>query len=273
MKQFVRVLVSLYACAQTVAQSVALIPGSQRDSHDCVLDAGYEWCESAQACQRPWELPCEALQTETCPDSCVSIPCPPLPPQSVHCSVVQAATDSCGCAIACPTFKCQSTVAAQGESCGGYMVPEMARNCGSGLECVSDSRLPDAPGVCMPMCAYDRDQNGRCIEPQTPPVVIAHNCVSWYDGCNTCFVHEGNIQGCSMMMCFTQNEPYCQAFSTAALEIGDLCYRYCEDGSQSFVDMRAQCPQSSQCVAQDTASVSYDACNQNAYTCQSIIGH
>ena len=38
--------------------------GSQVDEHNCVLDGGYEWCESAQECQRPWESPCISMDME-----------------------------------------------------------------------------------------------------------------------------------------------------------------------------------------------------------------
>ena len=40
------------------------------------------------------------------------------------------------------------------------------------------------------------------------------NCTSWYDGCNTCMVRDGIIGGCTKMMCFTQNEPYCKEYAS-----------------------------------------------------------
>ena len=33
----------------------SIVPGSQQDSHNCVSDGGYQWCESTQTCIRPWE--------------------------------------------------------------------------------------------------------------------------------------------------------------------------------------------------------------------------
>ena len=45
------------------------------------------------------------------------------------------------------------------------------------------------------------------------PNIIPTNCASWYDGCNTCSVINGNIGGCTMMMCFRQGNPYCQSFN------------------------------------------------------------
>lgn len=33
--------------------------GGDRDSHDCIISAGYSWCENKQKCLRPWEEACE----------------------------------------------------------------------------------------------------------------------------------------------------------------------------------------------------------------------
>ena len=33
--------------------------GGQRDSNDCLIGAGYIWCESLQSCIRQWETPCD----------------------------------------------------------------------------------------------------------------------------------------------------------------------------------------------------------------------
>jgi hypothetical protein len=41
--------------------------GSSHDDHGCVSDGGYQWCESAGACIRPWmTCPCP------CPCACTS---------------------------------------------------------------------------------------------------------------------------------------------------------------------------------------------------------
>jgi hypothetical protein len=47
-------------------------------------------------------------------------------------------------------------------------------------------------------------------EPARP--TIPAGCVSWHDGCNTCMVQDGQISGCTMMMCFQQTTPHCLAF-------------------------------------------------------------
>jgi hypothetical protein len=41
---------------------------------------------------------------------------------------------------------------------------------------------------------------------------IPNNCISWFDGCNTCSVNNGKIGGCTMMMCFQQGTPECRAY-------------------------------------------------------------
>ena len=41
---------------------------------------------------------------------------------------------------------------------------------------------------------------------------IPLNCDSWYDGCNTCRVSNGIINGCTRVMCFREDTPYCLNF-------------------------------------------------------------
>ncbi len=47
-------------------------------------------------------------------------------------------------------------------------------------------------------------------EPSTVPT----NCISWYDGCNTCSVNNGNLGGCTRMMCFRQDIPRCVQYQS-----------------------------------------------------------
>ena len=46
------------------------------------------------------------------------------------------------------------------------------------------------------------------------PNIIPQNCISWYDGCNTCRVNNGVIGACTRMMCFQEEEPYCISSSS-----------------------------------------------------------
>ncbi len=40
------------------------------------------------------------------------------------------------------------------------------------------------------------------------------NCVSYYDGCNTCRVDRGVIGGCTRLMCFREDSPRCLQYDT-----------------------------------------------------------
>lgn len=40
------------------------------------------------------------------------------------------------------------------------------------------------------------------------------NCVSYYDGCNTCRVNNGRLSGCTRMMCFREDSPRCLQYDT-----------------------------------------------------------
>eukprot|EP00497_Spongosphaera_streptacantha_P000186 TRINITY_DN111_c0_g1_i7.p1 TRINITY_DN111_c0_g1~~TRINITY_DN111_c0_g1_i7.p1 ORF type:complete len:189 (+),score=31.96 TRINITY_DN111_c0_g1_i7:37-567(+) len=35
------------------------------------------------------------------------------------------------------------------------------------------------------------------------------DCLSWYDGCNTCRCNAGKVAACTYMFCVTKNKPYC----------------------------------------------------------------
>ena len=53
------------------------------------------------------------------------------------------------------------------------------------------------------------------IAPQNiDPNTIPSTCVSWFDGCNTCRVNNGQLGGCTRMMCFREDVPYCLQYAT-----------------------------------------------------------
>jgi hypothetical protein len=112
-----------------------------------------------------------------------------------------------------------------------------------------------------------------------PPIPqIPKNCLTWYDGCNTCSVLNGELQGCTMMMCFTENDPYCQTFTNNDLRLHDICYRFCEDGSQNQINRRDGCPIGTECSSlkerNQVSMVAFDSCGQRAHTCNLInTGH
>ena len=343
----------------TIVQSQLMVPGSQRDEHNCILDGGYSWCESAQQCQRPWEQSCHEkvkevdyceqsnIQTchmacdepkcpveecamrirnccdytcvarsidETvheCPDECPQpAPCP-MPMINVNCHYVQPVIDHCGCVSGCGSIDCSSIpVSGEGGTCRSYMMEGMIHHCLSGLECVNTMgpMIADAPGTCQPICETSRDDWGnciesgcnswfdgcntcdlidesctekvcherkesRCLESDSENNDIPSNCLTWYDGCNTCTVNNGEIQGCTMMYCFTINEPYCQTFTRNQLIIGDICYRFCEDGSQNSIDRQNDCPSGSECLSDNPSMISFDSCGSRAKRCIPSNGH
>ena len=43
---------------------------------------------------------------------------------------------------------------------------------------------------------------------------IPQSCATWFDGCNTCQVINGQIRGCTRMMCFREENPYCTQFQS-----------------------------------------------------------
>ena len=51
--------------------------------------------------------------------------------------------------------------------------------------------------------------------PSNNPHNIPSTCVSWYDGCNNCQVTNGQLRGCTRMMCFRMDNPRCTRFETS----------------------------------------------------------
>lgn len=204
--------------------------GSQRDEHNCVSDGGYKWCDSTQSCVRPWMTPCPEITVDT-----------PVNRETVFCPTSGLQM----CRMMCSPPKC------------------------------SENKCAMRKGFC---CDY------TChTESQTNPLGsgdIPEDCVSWYDGCNTCSVSNGELGACTMMMCFIQNPSRCNAYSSGhrrlnedelkkkTLKEGDICFRFCEDNSESFVNKRYECPNEMECLSSVSNRIGFDTCGANAYTCQ-----
>ena len=47
---------------------------------------------------------------------------------------------------------------------------------------------------------------------------IPNNCISWYDGCNTCQVNNGIIGGCTRLMCFREGWRHCLSFDRGQMD-------------------------------------------------------
>lgn len=158
------------------------------------------------------------------------------------------------------------------ESCGGMTMANHQNRCHPTLECVNTMgpMIADAPGRCLEHCLTNqhRDQYGNCID---------LNCREWYDGCNTCQIGESGQLACTEKYCRTPSNHHCISTiethsSSNGLNIGDVCYRFCEDGSESTISMRDQCPTGSTCSYTNPSQMSFDTCGDRANRCIAV-GH
>lgn len=203
----------------------------------------------------------QTLDVDSCDGSCPPVPPCPAPAVREGCRWSPPVYDHCGCQASCGSLDCsQNHKVGVGGTCGGFMPYGMANTCEDGLECVNTMgpMIADAPGTCQQPCNGVRDPTGRCPDNSQE---IPWNCASWNDGCNTCQVENGVIGACTLMMCFTDNEPYCSSYYSGELRVNDLCYRFCEDNSKTQIDRRKDCPKGTECVAENSGMVSFDSCD------------
>ena len=126
------------------------------------------------------------------------------------------------------------------------------------------------------------DSLNRCVRPwitpcalatpaPTPvpgpvPVAVPNDCSVWFDGCNHCMVRDGQIVGCTRMMCVTSRTPHCLTSITP--NIGDICYQFCEDNSETAINQQDRCPIGSSCVSPNS-EIATDSCGERAWRCVS----
>ena len=163
-----------------LTMSESQIVGSQRGDHDCVMDGGYQWCESLNKCVRPWLTPCPRVVVDPLPPTPISPILPPPPPPAIP------------------------------------------------------------------------------LQPSIPK-----DCKLYFDGCNRCMVRDGRKVGCTKMMCFTKQPAKCVSYNT--LHINDICYRFCEDGSEINVNKKNKCPHGTICS--QSLSIGYDSCGKREWRC------
>lgn len=123
---------------------------------------------------------------------------------------------------------------------------------------------------CGPLNKCVRPWVTPCIGPLNNPANnIPADCVSWFDGCNRCMVRDGQMVGCTRMMCVQTQAPRCLLHSVhTSLSNNDVCYRFCEDGSETNVDRRNECPSGTTCASVSASDVvGFDSCGSRALRC------
>ena len=291
--KFINILISFFSF--TIADVIPQLPGGQKDDHNCVLDGGYQWCETLNQCVRIWETHCESLENpinnnpshvipkncatwndgcNTCEvnregalGACTMMYC--FTQNTPICTSYYINEDLCLTNSDCDSDKfCRPTsshynslkecvnYANENDSCGGFTIPNMQNICNPSLECVN---------TFGPMIA---DAPGTCKRPCKNNELrdqygncIDNDCQVWFNGCNTCRINQNNLF-CTEMFCDTPSEAHCH---DNLLNDGDICYRFCEDNSEPPINRRTDCPSNSECV--DANSIGFDSCGKRASIC------
>jgi len=88
------------------------------------------------------------------------------------------------------------------------------------------------------VCAITKEQNRYCSNVvkiikgwEDTISSIPKECVSWYDGCNTCSVKDWKLGVCTRMACFTNNTPKCLKYKETektkicTMEYSPVCWQ------------------------------------------------
>lgn len=241
--------------------SLSQLIGSHLDSHNCVSDGGYQWCENTQSCIRPWETPCnkeitnvefcETSNIQTCRIACQDPECPSgqcamrIGNCCEHTCVVPPNDDTSMCHPCPPPVPCP--------------MPEISSNCD-----IIEPTI-DHCGCSTGCPTIDCSSSHKVVDDEEP--FIPRDCLTWYDGCNSCSVNDGLLEACTMMYCFTTNDPRCTQYLNSDLNQGDICYRFCEDGSQTMIDRSEDCPKDTECMPTNLDMLSFDSCGERANRC------
>ncbi len=237
--------------------------GGQRDDNDCLIGAGFTWCDASQMCIRKWLTPCEDNYYD-CNDCLLrqrkgeNIACP------VQCDTTTPTCENdedCG-----DTGFCRQTTmdmdgpmecvlySSEGDSCGGYTPPMYSSRCHPSLECANTMgpMIADAPGTCMNPCdpPNTRDAYGNCREIHESPIMVpelgpgpvlkgTHGCSSPCPPPTPCPSPGPDCEytpsipddcgctvGCGDIRCHPIDPPPHQFCSPV------MCMMYCENGHQ-----------------------------------------
>lgn len=145
-------------------------------------------------------------------------------------------------------------------------LPPTPNNCMS-TPCQNSGLCQTQPSgyTCLCNSGYTGTNCETLLPPPPPPSNIPYNCAEYYDGCNHCQVINGQLGACTRMYCFTQGTSQCLSYNR--LNEGDICYRFCENGSEQTINAQDKCPSGTSCRAPGT-HMSFDSCGSNAWTCQ-----
>jgi hypothetical protein len=77
-------------------------------------------------------------------------------------------------------------------------------NCGKNNNCNKDNRAWKQEGIVFNIIPPENENHNS----------IPQSCATWFDGCNTCQVVNGQIGACTRMMCFREDNPYCNKFQS-----------------------------------------------------------
>jgi hypothetical protein len=143
--------------------------GSSRDEHGCYIGAGFQWCEPLNRCIRPWVNACPS-------EGPMPAPMPaPMPMPAPH--ILPELGDVC-------------------RSGGQETGPLVYKRCPRGSECTPSGEM-----------AIGGESSWICKEVNKKDQL--KNCKTWFDGCNHCFVQDGQIAGCTKMYCLKQGKAEC----------------------------------------------------------------
>jgi hypothetical protein len=222
--------------------------GGSRDPNNCLIGAGYSWCESSQSCIRQWETPCQDNFND-CSD-CLNRQ---RNGENIACPVECDTTTNTDCLLdsdCLNTHFCRPytmnvngpkecvSFSNIGESCGGYTLPSQESRCDPSLECANvrwhgGPMIADAPGQCMRPCKTNsiRDSYGNCnhirggvmepdvmppmppsMPPSTPPPMPPTPVPVCSDVMCMMYCENGfqkDANGCDMCLCEEIHNPEC----------------------------------------------------------------
>lgn len=234
-------LITGFILLKDVMSQGLMIPGSQVDEHNCVLDGGYSWCDATQKCQRLWEEPCLDY-VDFCQTSNVQM-C------RMACAEPECEQGQCAMRIGnCCDYTCvNSEIDLNVEKCSECLqypcpMPAIQSNCNviqpvvdhcgcsSGcptVDCSSHQLSVGEGESCGGFMMRPQVCNDglECVNTMGPMIAdapgtcqrtcrnvrdswgncVTNGCSSWFDGCNNCNIINNDITCETDNLCYTNN--------------------------------------------------------------------